>query len=198
MNSIEELVRLKSWHDLTSHFDPLLVARRLPFREGIATAYRMFFNREHDDDICDYAVRLLFAIRDVYHKDWESDFGYDVLLGDTCDMTWRYDEKYAAFKRAYEKADQKTPCLLLSLAGCYIAPGLPPVTIEEAEDLVKRALDQELSIEAVVLMRGICAKKKDQKGFDHWNKIFQEVEEKQLRSRSSHWPDFLSEISLDD
>ncbi len=198
MNDVEGLIKLKSWRQLARFFAPQIIACRLPFREGIITAHRMLFNDEYDDDIRDYSVRLLFAIRDVYREEWDSDLSYDVLLGDACGMTRRYDEKYVAFKRAYDKADQKTPYLLLSLAGCSIAPDLAPVAIEEAENLVKRALDQELSIEAVVLMRGICTKKKDQKGFDHWNEVFQEVKKKQLRSRSSHWPDFLSEISLDD
>ncbi len=198
MNSIGDLIRHKYWQKLATHFEPQTTARSLPFREGIVTAYKMLFNSEHDDDIRDYAVRLLFAIRDIYNEEWESDLGYDVLLGDACSLTWRYDEKYAAFKRAYDRADPKTPYLLFSLAGCYITPDLPFVTIEQAEAFVKKALEQELSIQAVVLIRGICQTKGDQKGLDYWDEVLEEVEKKQLWSRSSDWPAFLSEISLDD
>ncbi|WP_154017894.1 hypothetical protein [Candidatus Protochlamydia phocaeensis] len=101
----------------------------------------------------------------------------------------KYDERYEAYKRAYEKAPPPQPSsLLISLAGCYLLPK-PPITLDEAENLAKKALEKELSIEGVVLLRGIYAEKKDQAKFDYWDKVLKEVEEQNIHTQDA-WPDF--------
>jgi hypothetical protein len=99
----------------------------------------------------------------------------------------KYDEQYEAYKRAYEKVTPPPSSLLISLASCYLSPR-PSVTLEEAESLAKKALEKEVSIEGVVLLRGIYAEKKDQAEFDYWDKVLKEVEEKNIHTKGD-WPD---------
>jgi hypothetical protein len=100
----------------------------------------------------------------------------------------KYDERYEAYKRAYEKATPPPPSLLIALAGCYLLPK-PSITLDEAENLAKKALEKEMSIEGVVLLRGIYAEKNDQVKFDYWDKIFKEVEENNVHTQDA-CPDF--------
>lgn len=76
----------------------------------------------------------------------------------------------------------------ISLAGCYLMRE-PPITLDEAENLVKKALEKALSVEGVILLRGIYAEKKEQAKFDYWDKILQEIERKNLHTQDI-WPDF--------
>ena len=71
----------------------------------------------------------------------------------------KYDERYESYKRAFEKTAAPPPSLLISLASCYLSP-TPLLTLDEAENLAIKALEKELSIEGVTLIRGIYAEKK--------------------------------------
>jgi hypothetical protein len=94
-------------------------------------------------------------------------------------------------RRAYEKATYPPPSLLISLGGGYLSPG-SPITLDEAENLAKKALDKEMSIEGVVLLRGIYAEKEDQAKFDYWDKVFKEMEDKNMHTQDA-WPNFSEE-----
>lgn len=188
MNKISSLILKNEWHTIVNQYQPKILAESLPFKEGRNLVYKMLFNEERDDSLRDYATELLQEIRQTHFGEWSSDWKNDVFLGDACYMTMKYDERYEAYKRAYEKATPPPPSLLISLAGCYLLPK-PPITLDEAENLAKKALEKELSIEGVVLLRGIYAEKKDQAKFDYWDKVLKEVEEKNIHTQDA-WPDF--------
>lgn len=44
------------------------------------------------------------------------------------------------------------------MAGCYLIPS-SPITLEEAETLIRKSLEKEKTVEAVTLLRGICKTK---------------------------------------
>lgn len=188
MSEISNLILKKKWHTIVNQYQPKVLAESLSFKEGMNLVYKMLFNEERDDSLRDYATELLQEIRQTHFAQWSIDWKNDVFLGDACYMTMKYDERYEAYKRAYEKATPPPPSLLIALAGCYLLPK-PPITLDEAENLAKKALEKEISIEGVVLLRGIYAEKNDQAEFDYWDKIFKEVEENNVHTQDA-WPDF--------
>jgi hypothetical protein len=188
MKKISNLILTKDWHTIVNQYKPKTLAVNLPFKEGRDLVYKMLFNEERDDSLRDYATELLQEIRQTHFVEWSLDWRNDVFLGDACYMTMKYDERYEAYKRAYEKAVPPPSSLLISLAGCYLLPE-PPITLDEAENLAKRALETEMSTEGAVLLRGIYAEKKDQAKFDYWDKVLKEVESKNIQTQNA-WPDF--------
>lgn len=138
------------------------------------------------------AVDLLQQVRKKYPQDWEADWRNDLFLGDACNFTMRFHESYEAYKRAALKFNSNLPpYLLVSIAGCYLTPGKPPISIEEAERMIKEALEKERSIEAVTLIRGICKTKGREEEFSYWDKILEELEKKNAYMKSE-WPEYLT------
>jgi hypothetical protein len=160
MNKISHLIESRDWYAIYQ-YNPKFFAKMVSLTKGMVIAYHMLLNDERDDDLRDYAVQMLLELRLINYNEWALDWKNDFFLGDACHLTMQDDESYNAYKRASEKADPLPPSLLLSLAGCYLAFD-PRITVDEAESLVKRALEQEMSIEGVVLLRGIYAGKNDQ------------------------------------
>lgn len=194
MNKINNLIHKKNWHAIVNQYQPRIVAESLSFERGRTLAYQMLFNEERDDGLRDYAIELLQKIRHIHFREWSLDWKNDVFLGDACYLTMKGDEQFEAYKRAFDKAHPPPPSLLISLASCYLLP-TSPVTLEEAENLAKKALEQEISIEGVVLLRGIYADK-NQDLFDYWDKVLDEVEEKNIHTQAA-WPDFSIKSSID-
>jgi len=143
-----------------------------------------------DDELRDYAAELLDEIRFIYPKEWSTDWRNDVFLGDVFLLTRKYDEQYAAYKRAYDNANPPPPSLLLCLASCYDTFN-PLITADEAEKLTLKALGKELSLSGVELIRSIYKSKNDQNKFDYWDKIYQELKEKNIHKSEGVWPNML-------
>lgn len=188
MSKISNLICENKWHAIADEYQANVLAEILSFKDGRNLAYKMLFNEERDDSLQDYATELLQEIRKNHSEEWSADWKNDVFLGDACYMTMKFNERYEAYKRAYEKATPPPPSLLIALASCYLLPK-SPITLNEAEKLAKMALEKEMSIEGVVLLRGIYAEKNDQSKFDYWDKILKEVEKNNVHTQDV-WPDF--------
>lgn len=63
----------------------------------------------------------------------------------------------------------------------------PIFTLEEAENLAKAALDKEVSIEGVVLLRGIYAEKKEMAKFEYWDEVLKRLEKNPIYIEND-WP----------
>ena len=137
MNKISNLIENENWYTITNQWEPKTIAKNCTFKQGMALAYHMLFNLEKDDALCDYATQLLQEIRQVYPKEWSVDWKNDVFLGDACYLTMRYEERYKAYKRAYEKANPPPPSLLISLAGCYLMQE-PPLTLDNGNSVISQ------------------------------------------------------------
>lgn len=127
----------------------------LGFEETLVIARQMLNNEEWDEDLQGYAVNLLEELQHKYSEKWNSNWKYDAFLGYAYDIILKYDERYEAYKRAFDKVHPPPPQLLVALAGCCWAPGHPPMTEEEAILLVKQVIANEMYIEAVELLRGL-------------------------------------------
>jgi len=189
MNILLDAIEKKVWRQIWAQFTPEHAVRALSFRRAMGLAHSMLLNDERDDEIREYAVRLLQQIRDSYQEEWDADWRNDKFLGDACYLIVDYEGKYASYMRAYEKVEHAPASLLLALAGCDISPDVPSVTLQEAEDLVKRALQEGVSPKAAILMKGICSQKNDAEGVKYWDKILQDIGEKSVPVKND-WPEF--------
>ncbi len=187
MDEIPHLIAKQDWNSIVANYTPNLLARTLSFKEGRVLACKMLFNEARDDNLREYSAELLNEIRLVYPDIWQEDWRNDVFLGDANYITMKFDERYEAYMRAFKKISYKPPSLLISIAACYLSPH-PKISLEEAEKLVKEALKEETSVEAVVLLRGIYAEKKDATAFEYWDKVLKEVEAKNVHTKRT-WPD---------
>jgi hypothetical protein len=152
MNIIFDLINNSDWDKIIDVYNVTEISTLLPFKEGIILAYKMLYNDDWDDIVQNYAVNLLYAIRDGYHEEWNSSWTFDTFLGNACDIALRYDERYETYKRASQNVYPIPPSLMVLLAKCYISPGTPPISQEEAENLLREALKKEKTIEGVSLL----------------------------------------------
>ena len=187
---LEFFIQEKKWHELVSHFAPVDIVKSLPFSTAIALAYSLLYNKDWNDDIQEFAVKLLEVIRNYHQEEWNSSWEYDAFLGLACDITLKYDERYQSFKRALEKAKDPPPQLLIALARCCICPGFPPISYEDAIKYLKIALKDYLYVDGVSLLRAIYSLKKDTNNENYWMNILKKIETQNIESPSLD-PQFL-------
>lgn len=113
----------------------------------------------------------------MYPKEWNANWKYDALLGYAYHIILKYDERYAAYKRAFDKIEPPPPELLVAMARCCIAPGKPPITEEEAISLVKQAIATAPYVEAVELLRGLYKSIGNIKEQRYWEKVLENIKE---------------------
>lgn len=176
-----ELIKSRSWNLIKSISTETLVTL-LDYQECMFLAYDLFFLNSEDDECQDCAVRLFFSIRDHFSKEWNIDWKNDVLLGQLCGLTWRYDERYNCYKRAYNRLNDPPDSLLLLLSGCNSAPGKPPMTDQDSEMYLKKALDKKISFEAAIKMRGLAKSKKNSELEIYWDMKCQELEKNNVHT----------------
>jgi len=193
MKNIINLITSSNWNSILEGYNVKDVVNLLPFKELIILAYKMLYNGDWDEEVQNYAVKLLYAVREKYQEEWNSSWNFDAFLGNACNITLKYDERYTAYKKASEKVYPIPPSLMVLLAKCYISPGTPPVSQEEAESLLREALKQERTIEGVSLLKRICERKKDMEQAEYWDKVLKEVEEKNLHIHDIQ-PSFLKDL----
>jgi hypothetical protein len=192
MTILSELIKNREWNKILEVYNVNEMTTLLVFKEGIILAYQMLHNEKWDEKVQNYAVDLLYAIRERYKEEWNSSWTYDAFLGNACHITLRYDERDEAYKRASEKIYPIPPSLMVLLARCYISPGVPPTSQEEAENLLREALKREKTIEGVSLIKRICERKKDMSQVTYWDKILKEVQEKNAHIHDTQ-PSFLKD-----
>ena len=181
-NDLQCLIIKKQWERLVEKFTPELVVQSLSFKEVMSLAYRLFLENYSDfPKIRDFALNLFFETRKHYASEWDKDWKNDILLSDLCRIGYKYDECYYCRMRAYKKFPDPPPVLLIALAGCYNVPR-PRVTLDQAESLLQRAIQKEISYEAALQLRGIYMAKQDQAKVEYWTKIVEETERKNIRT----------------
>lgn len=192
MDILRDLIKQQKWYLIYKSYIPQQILEKLSYKESMRLAFQIFTNKEDDSNLFNYAIDLFQNIRKKFPLDWASDWRNDFFLGDVCHFTMRFDERYEAYKRACLKFTPSNlpSSLLVSLARCYSAPGNPQISLEEAENLARAALEKEKSIEAVVLIRGICKKKGKEEEFLYWEKVLKELEQKQAYMKNE-WPKWL-------
>lgn len=179
---LSKLIHEENWSSITKKNSPESLVEIFDYQECMALAYHLFFKNFRDDHIPEFAVQLLFSIRDKYITEWNNDWKNDVFLGQLCGLTWRYNEEYVCHKRAYNKLKDPPDSLLLLLAGCSGAPGTPPISDQESEIYLKRAIEKKITYESAVMMRGLSRDKNDQKQEKYWDTMCQELKKNNIHT----------------
>lgn len=192
MFNLLELIKQQKWKKISLEFTPEEIATLLSFHDGMKLCFQLLENEQLDDSLSKYGVRLTEEIRKKFPKEWADDWRNDIFLGDGYYLTMQPEKCYEAYKRGIKKEKPLPYPLMVSLAGCYLSPQCP-ITVEEAEKLLLKALKIEKTIEAVTLLRGIYKTQGNQSQFLYWDKILDQVEKENLWM-NDNWPRFLKEI----
>lgn len=171
--SSEKFLNLKKKAD---HHTPSNLVNLLGFQESVHMACNMLINDEWDEFLQKYAALLLEETQKKYPTLWNSSWRYDALLGYTYHIILKYDERYLAYKRAFNKIQPPPPELLVAMARCCIAPGKPPITEEEAIVLVKQAIKTTPYIEGISLLIGLYKSIGNNKEQMHWENILSNIQ----------------------
>lgn len=136
------------------------------------------------DTIQQFALDLAFEIRRYFMNDWEMDWKNDVFLGHLCSIVWRYEDQYICYKKAYDKLADPPEELLLLLAGCDSAPGVPPISQQASEKYLIRAVEKKVTYEAALMMRAMYRHKADHQMERYWDKMCKELEQKNIHTQT--------------
>lgn len=143
----------------------------------------LFYDDIQENERQQYALKLAFEIKDLFKEEWESDWKNDVFMGHLCDMLWLYDERYVCYKRAYDKLEDPPAELFLLLSSCNSAPVTPPITDEESEFYLRKALERKLTYEIALKMRSLYRYKEDksqEEYWDYWDQIYRKLEKENV------------------
>jgi hypothetical protein len=160
-------------------FRPFELAKVLPFYDAMRLADRLLTYDHLYDPWQHYAIELLYAIRDQYPKEWSLSWRYDAYLGNACVFARRYVERYKAYRQAMTKVSPTPPELLVALASCNSAPGKPPMSQQEAINILTKIAHKKPYKDVVrMLVRG-CYKKlqENPKELAYWERLYQTLEE---------------------
>lgn len=193
-NKIIELFQLKHWQLIANTHSVDKVVRALSFKDAMRLACRLLYNRAWDYELQEYAVSLLEAIREFFSEEWNSDWRCDAFLGLACNITFKFDQRYLAYKRAFEKAPSPLPPgLLIEFARCCDCPGDKPISYDEAIALIQEAIKGQQYVDGVGLLQLINALKGDEKSEKYWRAKLMELGDKGIRSPRTE-PEFLIEV----
>lgn len=152
--------------DFVSHFG---------FDTSIHIARAMLNNDQWDDSLQNYATNLLETLRSKYPQKWDSTWRYDAILGYAYDIIFKYEDKFTAYMRAFDKIDPQPPELLVAIASCCWAPGFPPISEETAIEFLNKAIQTTPYIEAVELLIGINKSLGRHEEEHHWQIILKNL-----------------------
>ena len=149
---LRQIVQFKRWYELVEKFTPEELVHIISFRDGLRVAYYLLFNKGWDDALQSYALETFEKLRCTYPIEWNESWQYDALLGLAYYITCEHEKRYEAYKRAFDKAEDPPPRLLIEMARCADCPGTPPIPYEEAIQLVKRALQKGAFVDGFELL----------------------------------------------
>ena len=93
----------------SNNSSPLALAETLSFDEALRLACDMLKNEEWDESLQEYATSLLEELRKNNQEKWNSSWKYDALLGYAYHIILKYDERYVAYKRAFDNVAKPPP-----------------------------------------------------------------------------------------
>jgi hypothetical protein len=189
MNKIKEIVSKKDWSSLISNYSVEHVCLSLSFSEAMHVVKHLFYDDIRDDEKQQYALKLVFEIKDHFKNEWESDWKNDIFLGGLCVMLWLYDERYLCYKRAYDQLKDPPIELLLLLSNCNRAPGTPPITDEDSEFYLRKAVEKKLTCEVALAMKSFYRIKKNKAQEDYWEEIY-----KKLKNENVHLDQLIPDV----
>ena len=174
--NLEALIKTGSWQVLITSYAPEKIVQGLSFRDALRVAYRLMYNKKWDDELQDFSIQMFEAIRSIYSEEWNTSWEYDALLGLACTIRYEHEKTYEAYKRAFDKAKDPPPRLLIELARCANCPGPPPISYDQAIELVMRALKKGPFADGFGLLTTLFWLKNDYEKETYWRRILKEAD----------------------
>jgi hypothetical protein len=178
IEKINFLFKSCDWDSLFHLYTPIQIVKSLSFKDSLYTAYRLLYNDSWDEDIQDFAIKLFNEIRTHYSEAWNKSWEYEALLGLTYHITYRQDERYIAYKKAFEMVSHPPARLLIELARCCICPGPPPISYDDAIELIMEALKEAPYMDGIGLLCEIYSTKNNQEKENYWSEILKKSDKK--------------------
>ena len=194
MNEIRKIVSEKNCKLLISNYSVKEVCGSLNFSEAMYVVEHLFYDDIRDDKNQEFALRLAFETRNYFKEDWEKDWKNDVFLGGLCEISCLYDECYFCYKKIYDKLSNPPAEILLLLSGCNNAPGTPPITNEESEFYLRKALETNLTYEVAVAMKTFYKFKKDKSKEDKAQEEYWDQVSKRLKKENIHSDQIIPDV----
>ncbi|ADI37477.1 putative uncharacterized protein [Waddlia chondrophila 2032/99] len=174
--------KYKELKNISKISSPKNLIETMNFDSAILMSKEMLNNEEWDEELQKYAAKILEELRRKYPDEWNFSWKYDAFLGYVYDIISNYDKRYKFYEKAIKKAPFPTPPqLLIAIAGCCWAPGIPPITEKESIELVKQALSNKNYYEGVSLLRGLYKSIGNQEEQDYWERILENINEDESR-----------------
>jgi tetratricopeptide (TPR) repeat protein len=183
------LFKSKNFIELINSHSIKEIVQVLSFDDALKLAYNLLYNEKWDENLQEYAIKLLYEIRNIHQNRWNASWEHDALLGLACYIRYKHEERYEAYKKAFDKAENPPPRLLIELARCCICPGRPPISYDEAINLIMNALKEAPYTDGISLLCNIYSLKDDKVKEIYWNNILKKID-KNLNSPSIE-PKFL-------
>jgi len=182
VNEVRELISQNNWDLLIEKFQVVDVCKLITFEEAMHLVEHLFYDDIRDDVKQQFALKLVFEIEKHFKKEWEEDWKNDVFLGQLCSVLWLYDERYFFYKRAYNRLKDPPEALLLLLSSCNNAPGTPPITDEQSESYLLKAIQNKVTYESASKMKNLFERKGDKAKAAYWMQISKKLEKEGIRS----------------
>lgn len=180
---IKSSVTKADWNEIVTRCQESDLVYLLSFKDVMAIAHKMLYNEEWNEEWQAFATNLLKTLRLRKTSEWQSDWRNDAFLGIACDITLRYDERYEAFKNAYERSDNRAPELAWQLARCVFTPGVPPISKREAICILEEKLPEYPFIEGVELLVKLYKDNGDFVKAASWHKQLQKIQSQKIHAR---------------
>ncbi len=155
---------------------PPNIVDSIGFEKTLYLVHQLLNDKEWDESLHEYGALLLENLRRSYPKEWNSHWKYDAFLGYAYDIIFDCDERYAAYHRAFQKADPPPPELLVALAGCCSCPGKPPINEEKAIHLVKEAIKDTYYVDALIFLRGLYRSAGNHQEEKQWDSVLNHIQ----------------------
>lgn len=194
--SLMYLTEHRLYDELVDLYAPEDVSKSLFFEDGLRLAYHLLYNDDWNSELQCYAVELINKLRLKYPDDWQKSWKYDALLGMGYHITSQHEERYDAYKRAFDRCKQPPPGLLIEFARCSICPGIPPISYGNAIELVMQAISKIPYSDGINLLCNLYSLQNDKEKQSYWTKILYELPEGKEMHSPSIEPDFLVEEYL--
>lgn len=178
---MQSFIQHKRWDLLVKNYSAKEICSELTFQEAMFLVNDIFYSDLQDDELQQFALKLIFEIKNYFKDQWEADWKNDVFLGRLCAVLWRYEEEYIYYKSAYDKLSDPPESLLLLLAGCD-SPETASISQEESENYVTRAIKKKVTYEAALIMKSLCRHKADPQTEEYWDKMCNELKQKNIHT----------------
>ncbi len=180
-DKLKELINKKEWLLLIENYSPKSICCLLNFKEAMLLSERLFFKEKYNYIQEQFALNLALEIKNHFKVEWKNDWKNEVFLGAMYNILCLYDEKYVCYKKAYDQLEDPPATLLFFLSNCNDTPDIPPITDEEAESYLKRAVEKKITYEVALSMRTLCRKKGETIQAAYWDQLYHKLEREKVK-----------------